>query len=457
MWQALLRYLSFRRLAAVFLEHLLIVLCIFDAQSIRSSYVAGRAEYILKAVLIALVFQIALHLRDIYNIDQTTSRFFSRLGQALLGAAVSLLILTYAFPGLVPDRVVLGPAIILISFLLTVWHWLIRLWLNARTPPSNVLILGTGTLARELVTEILRRPDLGMAVSGFVDQNPELVGVSIVNPKVIGVCEDLPQIVQKTKANRIVVALNDRRGSLPIDALLKLKTEGIAVEEATSVYERVTGKIAIENLKPSWLIFNAGFEVSRTLLLQQRLLSLCISLTLLVLFLPVMLVVMVLIKLGSPGPIFHRQERVGQGGRPFTIWKFRSMYQDAEKHSGPMWAQRNDKRVTKVGRFLRRTRLDELPQLYNVLRGDMSLVGPRPERPHFVEELAEKIPFYQLRHAVKPGVTGWAQIKYEYGSSVQDAIEKLQYDLFYIKHMSCLLDVLVMFETVKTVLVRKGS
>jgi sugar transferase (PEP-CTERM system associated) len=459
MWQALLRYLSSRTLGTVFLEHLLIVFCIVDAGSNPRTLAPASAAYLLKAVAIAIVFQLFLHLRDVYDFDQTLSThdFFGRLAQALVLGTFSLLALTYLLPALIPDRATFPMAILFVGIFLMLWHPLLRLWLSVRTPPSNILVIGTGGLARELVTEIMRRPDLGMGVRGFIEQSPALAGASVLGPQVIGVCDDLPQIVERNNVNRIVVALNDRRGSLPIESLLKLKTEGVAVEEATSVYERVTGKIAIENLKPSWLIFNQGFEVSRTLLLQKRILSILTSLVLLAVSFPVMLVVMVLIKLTSPGPIFHRQERVGQGGRTFTIWKFRSMYQDAEKHTGPQWAQRNDKRVTKVGRILRRTRLDELPQLYNVLRGDMSLVGPRPERPVFVQDLAEKIPFYQLRHAVKPGVTGWAQVKYEYGNTVQDSVEKLQYDLFYIKHMSCLLDLIIMFETAKTVLVRRGS
>ena len=244
---------------------------------------------------------------------------------------------------------------------------------------------------------------------------------------------------------------------MPIEDLLNLKTRGVAVEEATGLYERITGKIALENLKPSWMIFNPGFEVSKSMLLRKRLLSLIVSVLLLAIFSPVILLLLLLIKLDSSGPVFHKQERVGQNGRVFTLWKFRSMHRDAERDTGPVWAVEGDSRVTRIGRFLRRTRLDELPQIYNVLRGDMSLVGPRPERPKFVQELSEQIPYYHLRHAVKPGVTGWAQINCEYGNSVKGAVEKLQYDLFYIKNLSMLLDFLVVFETIKTVLVRKGS
>jgi sugar transferase (PEP-CTERM system associated) len=255
----------------------------------------------------------------------------------------------------------------------------------------------------------------------------------------------------------VVVELQDRRGRLPFDELLQLKTHGVEIEEATSLYEQLTGKIALQNLKPSWMIFNDGFELSVTLLVLKQLMSFFVSAVLLVIFLPLLPFIAFLIKLDSPGPIFFRQERVGQDGKIFTLWKFRSMYKDAESETGPVWAAPTDQRVTRVGKYLRRTRLDELPQLYNILRGDMSLVGPRPERPHFVNQLSEIIPFYSIRHCVKPGVTGWAQIKYRYGNTVEDAIEKLQYDLFYIKNMSWLLDLIVIIDTAKTVLVRSGS
>jgi exopolysaccharide biosynthesis polyprenyl glycosylphosphotransferase len=219
----------------------------------------------------------------------------------------------------------------------------------------------------------------------------------------------------------------------------------------------LTGKIALENLKPSWMIFSDGFEVSLSVVIQKQIVSFLVSAVLILLTLPLLPLIALLIKLDSHGPVFHRQERVGKDGKLFTLWKFRSMHQDAEKESGPVWSGPQDARVTRVGKYLRRLRLDELPQLYNIIKGDMSLVGPRPERPHFVTKLTDIIPFYNIRHSVKPGVTGWAQIKYSYGNSVEDAIEKLQYDLFYIKNMSSLLDAVIIFDTAKTVLVRRGS
>jgi sugar transferase (PEP-CTERM system associated) len=463
MWRVFSRYVEFRRLGAVVLENILLVCCILDAAQIRlgASYASSGAYqwFIAKAFLIAVVFQLNLHFRDVYDFRKTASfpQFLSRLVQALIMASAAISLLFYAFPDLFVGRGVFAISLILVSIFLTIWHTLLRIYFGVRAPRSKIVILGTGQLARELVTEILRKPEMGMGVAGFVDDNPALVGVSVVNPKVLGLTRDLEQIVLAHDVDRVIVELKDRRGRLPIQTLLNMKTRGIAIEDATSFYERVAGKIAIENLKPSWMIFNPGFEVSAGKLLQKRIFSLLISAVLLTLSAPIVLIVMAIIKLDSRGPVFFGQERVGQDGEVFKLWKFRSMRENAEEETGPVWASLDDPRVTRVGRLLRRMRLDELPQLFNVLKGDMSLVGPRPERPHFVSELAEQIPFYHLRHAVKPGVTGWAQISYHYGNSLKDAIEKLQYDLFYIKNMSWLLDTLIVFQTIKIVLFQRGS
>jgi sugar transferase (PEP-CTERM system associated) len=457
------RYLAFHRIGVVVFETSLLVFCVLGAYYFRY----GQWPYsdpnnslvTAKALLFAVIFQVFLHLRDVYDLPKTRSvpYFAMRLAQALIGSTVVLWVLYYLFPVLLIGRGVFGISLLLISLFLVFWHTLLRVYLGTRKPNSNVLVLGTGRLARELVTEIVKHPELGLRVMGFVDDHPELVGVSIVNPTVLGLCSELPRIVTENNVDRIVVELQDRRGRLPLKELLHFKTRGVAIEEATTVYERVTGKIAIENLKPSWMIFNPGFHVSRRLLLQKRFLSILVSTVLLIVFAPVMLLLMALIKLDSKGPTFYRQQRVGKDGRIFTLWKFRSMCQDAEAKSGAVWAAQDDPRVTRVGRLMRRTRLDELPQLYNIFVGDMSLVGPRPERPKFVEELTEKIPYYGLRHSVKPGITGWAQIHHNYANSVEQTTEKLQYDLFYVKNMSLLLDTLVIFETIKTVLVKKGS
>ncbi len=458
------RYLAFRFIGIVIIETCLLVFCVLDAFFIRfhqSPFASPDSHgiLVLKALVVAFVFQLFMHLRDIYDFDRTRSMgsHVLRLGQAIVPASALLMAVYYLVPQLMLTPGVLGTCLLLSYAYLIAWHTLLRLYFGVRSPRSNILLLGTGRLAQELVREILRRPELGFCIRGFVDGDPDLVGVSLVNPCVLGLYQDLPRVVSEYGIDRVAVEIKDRRGRLPIQELLDIKTRGIAVEDATSLYERVTGKIAIENLKPSWMIFNPGFQVSRRLLIQKRILSILVSTALLVAFSPLILLAMILIKLDSPGPVFFKQKRVGQEGRVFTLWKFRSMYRDAEA-TGPRWSQgKDDPRVTRIGRLLRRARLDELPQLYNIFKGDMSLVGPRPERPHFVNLLSKTIPFYELRHAVKPGITGWAQINFKYANSIEDTVEKLQYDLFYIKHMSVLLDCVITFETIKTVLVRKGS
>ncbi len=440
-------YVGFKRGGAVLTETALLVGSCFAAFMIRfEAWPPARPDWhliLLKAILVALTFQLFLYLREVYDISKVraANEFVLRLGEALLMASGLLWILYYIFPQIQVGRGVFAINLILSSAFLVSWHTLLRFYVGSRTPHSKMLVLGTGRLARTLVKEVLNRPELGFQVQGFVDDDPALLGVSIVNPKVIGLPADLPKIVSERKVDRIVVELQDRRGRLPSDDLLKFKTKGIGIEDATTFYERVTGKIALENLKPSWLIFNTGFCVSKRQMLQKQIAEFVISLALLTLLSPVILLAMILIKLDSRGPIFLRQERVGRDGRRFTLCKFRSMREDAESKSGPVWAAgKNDERITRVGKVLRRTRFDEVPQLFSVLRGEMSLVGPRPERPVFVKDLSAVIPFYQLRNCVKPGVTGWAQINNGYTNSVENTIEKLQYDLFYIKNMSFRLD-----------------
>jgi len=273
---------------------------------------------------------------------------------------------------------------------------------------------------------------------------------------VIGDLASLPSIIAQHHIDRVVVSLSDRRGALPISELLQAKLSGVRVEDAATTYERIAGKILIESIRPSWLIFSDGFRASRTTRLLKRTVDLLLATVGLAVSSPLMLAAAIAIRLESPGPVLYSQERVGEAGRRFILYKFRSMRVDAEA-GAPLWASENDERVTLVGRFIRLTRIDELPQLWNVLRGDMSFVGPRPERPFFVEQLAAVIPFYMQRHAVKPGITGWAQIKYRYGSSIEDATEKLRYDLYYIKHLSILFDLSIVLDTVTVILSAKGA
>jgi sugar transferase (PEP-CTERM system associated) len=292
---------------------------------------------------------------------------------------------------------------------------------------------------------------------GFVQTPSDRLPAHLPGRGVIGSIADIPRLVKEHHVDRVVLSMSDARGRLPMDALLGMKLQGVRFDHLASVYEEYTGKIALENLRPSWLVFSDGFRKLRLVALAKRVSDIAAALVGLVLALPLMAAVAIAIRLTSRGPVLYHQARVGEHGRPFTLHKFRTMRPDAEALSGPAWSPEGDPRVTPVGHVLRRTRLDEIPQLWNVLRGHMSLVGPRPERPEFVQQLTEDIPYYGQRHVVRPGITGWAQVRFSYGASIEDAIEKLQYDLFYIKNLSLTLDLVIVLATIKIVLLRRGG
>jgi sugar transferase (PEP-CTERM system associated) len=318
------------------------------------------------------------------------------------------------------------------------------------------MIIGSGTLAKDIAKEIIEKADTGFKIVGFITGNPERVGEKLVNPSIIGDQSQILDIATREKVDRIIVALEERRGRFPDVQLLECKMRGIAVEEGIEFYEHLTGRLQVESIRPSFLIFSDGFKKSKLTMWMKGVIEFALSLIGLILLSPLILIISILIKIDSRGPVFYRQERVGERGKIFKLLKFRSMVENAETN-GPVWAQQDDKRMTRVGRWIRKSRFDEVPQLFNVLKGDVSFVGPRPERPYFVEQLRKEIPFYDQRLSVKPGVTGWAQIKYPYGASKEDALEKLKYDLYYIKNLSPLFDLLIIFETIKVVLFGKGA
>jgi sugar transferase (PEP-CTERM system associated) len=283
------------------------------------------------------------------------------------------------------------------------------------------------------------------------------VGKSLINPRVVGLSSELEKIVPRENVDRIVVAMGERRGQFPTEQLLQLSLSGnVSIEEGASFYERLTGRVHLDMMRPSWLIFSGRGRQARFNAVARIFLHRAAALLGAILSLPVALLTAILIKLDSRGPVLYKQERVGRNGRTFMVMKFRSMRTDAERN-GPVWAIKEDDRVTRVGRVIRKARVDEIPQFWNILKGEMNFVGPRPERPHFVSQLAEEIPYYEQRHLIAPGLTGWAQIKYPYGSSIEDARQKLQYDLYYIKNQSIALDAAILFETVKTILFGRGA
>ena len=359
-------------------------------------------------------------------------------------------VVVYFYPEIYIGPHVLTIGISALAVILVIWRQSYEWFIGLSAFRERVYVLGSGERAKS-VTELIRsRNDAGMQVvqgegKGEFDTEAERYAADLR-----AFCQPKPPI------ERIIVAMENRRGAMPVRELLDLRLRGVVIEDANFLTERLLGKLALDGLNPSTLIFTHGFNVKATQQILRRLVSISISFIGLVLCLPILPILMITVRLSSPGPIFFRQVRVGLRGKPFEVIKFRTMRQDAEKN-GAQWAKKNDSRVTAIGRFMRKTRLDEIPQLWNVLRGDMGFVGPRPERPEFVEWLSSEIPFYELRHIIRPGLTGWAQVRYGYGSTLEETKHKLEYDLYYVKHMSVGLDLLVIFETVKTILLRRGA
>ncbi|MCG6928107.1 MAG: TIGR03013 family PEP-CTERM/XrtA system glycosyltransferase [Acidobacteria bacterium] len=413
-----------------------------------------------KAIVNTLVMQLCLYYTDLYE-DWPLQRPLEtalRFGQAFLAGLVALLIVYYIFPPLTVGRGILAFYLALGFFAVVSLRALYRWFGEEETLAENVIILGTGSTAQKVAREILKRRPWSVRVLGFLAEDPTEVGRRIVNPTVIGTVDELLLLASRLRAGLIVVALDDRRGKLPVNDLLRCRIEGVRVEEGAAVLERLTGQIPIKNLRPSWLVFSQGFDESRLLRRLKFAGEFAVAAVMLTLASPVILLVAIAIRLSSPGPVIYRQERVGERGRPFQVLKFRTMRADAEATTGPVWASaEDDPRITRLGRLLRKTRLDELPQLVNVVRGEMSFVGPRPERPHFVSALRQVIPFYDERHSVRPGISGWAQIRCGYGSSIEDAEVKLQFDLYYIKHMSFIFDISIIFDTMKVMVVGRGA
>jgi sugar transferase (PEP-CTERM system associated) len=413
---------------------------------------------LLRIFVVAAVFIVCMYYFDLYDsfICSNQREILTRLVQVFGTVCILMALLYYVFPPLQLGRGIFLIGFAFVAVILIVWR---KLFLVVNAMPrfaERALIFGDGLLAESLVKELESRPELGIRVAG------QLKSVSNGNGRLTHASNDaeIETILQSFKpynAGRIIVALSERRGQMPVAALLQMKSRGVKILDGTEVYEAVTGKVPVESLRLSWLLFSSGFRLSRLLMLSQRLISLIVSVIALLLCLPLIPFIVFGIRLSSPGPILFRQKRVGQGGKIFDCYKFRTMRVGAESETGPTWANEDDPRITPFGRFLRRSRLDEIPQLWNILKGDMNLVGPRPERPEFMDWLKSEIVHYDLRHTVRPGLTGWAQIRYRYGSSLEDTKEKLCYDLFYIKNMSAGLDLLVLFHTMKIVLLGRGA
>ncbi|MBY0374901.1 MAG: sugar transferase [Bryobacteraceae bacterium] len=409
--------------------------------------------------LLAVVFAIVLVLyyQDMYASFRVRSRFLL-IQQFSLAIGMAFLVQTvqnYALPNtLLPRQVMLVGSVLFLGSG-TIFRYLYGTLIFRALGAESILFVGSSPMVWELNRRFRERPEIGFRVAGYLGETgPEPAEPSA--PR-LGDIFELKSVVEQVKPDRIVVGMTERRGRLPVYELLDLRFQGIPIEEAASVYETAFGRISLNDLNPSQLIFSAEMGPDRTQVSIQSLYSWVLGLIGLVLTLPVMILVAIAVRLTSKGPALYSQTRTGLGGKPFKLYKFRSMRVDAEAKTGAVWATKDDPRITPIGKWLRKLRLDELPQFFNILKGEMSIVGPRPERPEFVRTLSEQIPFYQQRHCVKPGLTGWAQINYKYGDTIEDVKAKLEYDLYYIKHLNASLDFYIMFQTVKVMLLSRGA
>jgi sugar transferase (PEP-CTERM system associated) len=417
---------------------------------------------------IAVVIVLGIYFYDLYENYRIRSRtlliqqFCMILGVAFLLQALA----NYGhWNALLLPKWVMVYGSLMVLIVLPTWRVLFAAFIAKAVGAQRLLFLGSSAAVREIMAHVSERVELGLSAIGYLDDGAarppggdELPAPGDLRgaPR-LGTIEDLDDVVATQLPERIIVGMTERRQRLPVLRLLELRYSGIHIEDAANTYEAVFGRVSTRDLRPSQLIFSAELGPRRSSMTLQTLYSLVISVIGMVVTVPIMIVVALIIRFTSPGPVLFRQRRVGLNGVPFTLYKFRSMYADSEAETGAVWAQKNDPRVTPVGRWLRKLRMDELPQFFNVIRGEMSVVGPRPERPEFVAVLQEKIPYYRQRHCVKPGISGWAQINHKYGDSTEDAMIKLEYDLYYIKNMAVSLDAYIMFHTAKIVLLGRGA
>ncbi len=419
---------------------------------VSMSYQSGAIAY-------GLCIFLGMVAMGLHNIRQR-SRLLGLTGRVLLGALGGTLAFTFLatlFGVLRIDYVVLLWSLPVVSAVGILLRLLFERVINAERFKRRIVVYGAGRMAGSIATLRRRSDRRGFTICGYF-RSPGDVQIDLPEARIFD-AENLLDVCQRFDVDEIVVAMDDRRQAFPMDQLLECRLDGVDIVDLVTFLERETGKVRLDVLNPSWMIYSDGFRQGQLHGMLERTFDVAASLLLVTVTLPVMLLTVIAIKLeeGLRAPVLYRQTRVGQCGRTFKLMKFRSMRIDAEREGKPIWAAKNDSRITSVGGFIRKTRIDELPQILNVLRGEMSFVGPRPERPEFVSQLNERIPYYRERHTIKPGLTGWAQLCYPYGSSEQDAVEKLQYDLFYVKNHSPLFYLAILVQTVEVIVWGKGA
>ena len=413
--------------------------------------------FLVKIFSITVICQLCLYYNELYMMQKMYSinDLGIRIFQSLGFSAIFLSILYIIFPNLVIETKIFAISVLLIIVFITSWRFFYTIVSKYRMFKQNIVILGSNQLTLEILDMINRKRDYGYNIAMIIPENPnDVCNIASKYPDISirHHLEKFDESIKDLEIKKIIISFKEKRKNFPVRELLNCRVKGIDIIDGNSFYESICGKILVENITPGWLIFSEGFNRSSARYIIKRISDIIISSLMLILLSPLICIISLVIKMDSRGPVLYRQERNGEGKLPFKINKFRSMIDGAEKACGPMWAVENDCRVTRAGKYLRKFRLDEIPQLWNVLKGEMSFVGPRPERECFINELEKIIPYYSERFIVKPGITGWAQVSYRYGASTEDAIEKLNYDLFYIKNMTFFMDLMIIFRTVKTVL-----
>jgi sugar transferase (PEP-CTERM system associated) len=401
---------------------------------------------------------LGMYFNDLYSQFYVKSRIvlLQQLCLVMGGAFLVQGLLSYIVPDLRVSVHVMAWGSALAVVVIYFWRVLFSTFALKVMGRDSLLMVGGSPLLEDIAAHLEEHPELGWEVAGYVDDSHQ-PGDILRRAKVLGGLPDLKEIVQATNPTRIVVGMTERRNRMPVADLLELRFSGCIIEEVATVFERLCGRVCLKELRPAQLIYSGELGPRPQNVVVQTVLNRIIAAVGLIVASPLMALTALAVKLSSPGPILYRQVRVGMDDVPFTVYKFRSMRLDAEADTGAVVASKDDPRVTRVGKIIRRLRFDELPQLYNTLKGDMSIVGPRPERPEFVRDLSQKIPYYRQRHCVRPGITGWAQINFKYGETLEDTMRKLEYDLYYIKNMSLSLDTYIIFHTVKTMLLSRGA
>jgi sugar transferase (PEP-CTERM system associated) len=413
---------------------------------------------LLNLIPVLITILVGMHFNDLYSQFYVKSRIvlLQQLCLVMGGAFVIQGMLSYVFPEMRVSVHVMavgsGLAVVTIYF----WRVLFSTFAINVMGRDSLLMVGGSPLLEDIARHLEEHPELGLAIAGYVDDAHQ-PGDILRGGKVLGNLPDLKEIVAATNPARIVVGMTERRNRMPVADLLELRFSGRIIEEAAAAFERVCGRVCLKELRPAQFIFSGDLGPRPQSLVVQTVLNRVAAAAGLIVASPLMALTALAVKFSSPGPVLYRQVRVGLDGAPFTVYKFRSMRVDAEAVTGAVVASKDDPRVTRVGKVIRKLRFDELPQLFNTLKGDMSLVGPRPERPEFVRDLSLKIPYYRQRHCVRPGITGWAQVNFKYGETLEDTMTKLEYDLYYIKNMSFSLDTYIIFHTVKTMLLSRGA